>query len=172
MREDWSYIINNFLHKVTPLLVCLALLLLSCFPLSISIVCNARPMIAFICVYFWLVYRPDLFNLASVFMFGLVADLMSTAPLGSNIFAFLVMYVIVSSLIRFLNGKAFVVLWIGFAIVLLPVIFSKWVVMSFYYEQVLPLGLLIFSYLLTVAIYPIIGGVNAFIFNNFLQEDI
>jgi cell shape-determining protein MreD len=68
------------------------------------------------CAYFWLVYRPDLFNLPVVFVLGMIADAASAVPFGAGLTAMLVMYLLVTNLIRYLNGRIFIVLWIIFNI--------------------------------------------------------
>ena len=127
---------------------------------------------ALMCAYFWLVYRPDLFNLGVVFVFGMIADGLSAAPFGSGLAALLVMYLLTTNLIRYLNGRVFVVLWAGAALLLPVCLLAQWALLSVYYGQPLPLLQLFFSYLTSLACYPFIGGLNALILNHFLQEDI
>ena len=110
MTESWSETAGSKLYRLLPLLCSLLLVFFSYLPLSSSIADNARPAVALMCAYFWLVYRPDLFNLGVVFVFGMIADGLSAAPFGSGLAALLVMYLLTTNLIRYLNGRVFVVL--------------------------------------------------------------
>lgn len=171
MRENWQEIISNRLYRSLPLLISAILLLFSYLPLRSEIAGNARPVVGLMCVYFWLIYRADLFNLFSVFVLGLIADTVSTVPFGSNLLSMLVMYLIVTNLVKYLNGKTFMILWFGLAALLPAAMLSQWLALSIYYHQFLPLSLLLFSYITSLACYPLVGGINALILNHFLQDD-
>ena len=169
MRENWREVINGWFLKCIPLLMSFVCLMLSFIPLKSEISANARPMVGIICVYFWVIYRPDLFNLWSVFILGVVSDILSLAPMGINLFMYLLTYLAVVNLIKYVNDKTFEILWAGMALLLPVIMFAAWLVISIYYEHFVPLKGLFFSYLLSVVIYPIIGGINAVVVNRFLQ---
>ena len=171
MKEDWRETFLNRFYALLPLLFSVALIALSFLPLKSSLADNARPAVGLMCVYFWLIYRPDLFNLGTVFVLGIFTDIASSTPFGSSLLTMLVMYLLVTNLIKYLNGRVFVVLWIGMALLLPVCLLVQWLSISIYYAQPLPLLPLFFSYLITLAFYPIVGGINALVLNIFLQED-
>ena len=74
MKEEWREIAVNRFCRSLPLLMSVVLVLFSFMPLKSEIAGNARPAVGLMCVYFWLIYRPDLFNLLSVFLLGMAAD--------------------------------------------------------------------------------------------------
>ena len=123
------------------------------------------------CVYFWMIHRPDIFNLVSVYLLGIADDVLSNVPLGTNIFALLVLYVLISNILRFLNGKPFIVTWYGVAIISLVFFFTKWLVLSVYYGQFLPLVIVSFSFMVTVAVYPFVSLILAFVQNNLVADE-
>ena len=171
MRENWREILNNWLLRCVPLVVSILWLLLSFMPLKSEISANARPVVGLMCVYFWAIYRPDLFNLWSVFILGAVSDMLSVAPMGINLFMYLLTYTAVVNLIRYVNDKTFEILWAGIALLLPAVLLAGWFLMSVYYAEFLPVKSLFFSYMLSVVAYPLIGGINAVVVNRFLQEE-
>jgi len=171
MKESWKDIVSDWFYRGLPLWVSFGLVLFSHIPLKSEFASSARPSIGLICVYFWLVYRSDLFNLASVFILGMVVGFVSLAPFGSDLFAFLVMYLLVTNLLKYLNGKIFIVIWGGFSVLLLAAFFTKWVVVSVYYGRLLPVDMVLFAYLTTVVLYPLISGINSFVLRHFLRED-
>lgn len=124
-----------------------------------------------ICTYFWLLHRPDVFNLLSVYLLGLTEDVISSAPFGSNIFALLVLYVLVTNLSRFFNAKPFVIIWYGFALLSLVTFLSRWLLVSVYYSHFLPLATVMFSYLVTAAAYPILSLINVFVQNRLMTDE-
>ena len=100
-----------------------------------------------------------------------MVDIITAAPFGSNIFSFLVMYLLVSNLAAYFNAKPFVVTWYGFALFCLITMLARWLLVSVYYSQFLPLPLLMFSVFATIAFYPVIGLVNAFVQNSLMKDE-
>ena len=171
MAKEFEENITSIFQHMLPFLVSAILLLFSYVPFDFMFLNSIRPAMGMICVYFWLQHRPDLFNLWSVFFLGVLDDVVTSSPLGSNIFELLLMYVLVNNTSRFLNAKPFIVLWYGFALLALVTIFSRWLIVSVYYSQFLPLSMLFFSYMVTIAVYPLISLLLAFVQNNFIQDD-
>lgn len=172
MREDLKDTVNSWGYRSLPLICSMIMLLFSYIPLKSELASNARPAIGLMCAYFWLVYRPDLFNAVSVFILAFITDAVSMSPIGSSLISFLLMYVMVMQLIRYLNGKPFIVLWSGLILLLAVAMLGKWAALSIYYAQPLPLGILFFSYLVSIAVYPIVGWINAMILNHYMRDDI
>lgn len=164
---------NSFLSvsQFLPIISSVLFLLLSYAPLDIAFTASIRPMVAMICVFFWVVNRPDLFNLGSVFFLAFVEDILSSAPFGSNILMLLIVYIMVLKFQRFFYAKPFVVFWYGFALFALVALLIKWLVVSVYYSQFLPIISVFFTYLITVAFYPFLSVVNGIIQNYLVSED-
>lgn len=171
MAKEIEENITSVFQRLLPFLVSTILLLFSYIPLDFMFLNSIRPAMGLICVYFWLQHRPDLFNLGCVFFLGVVDDMVTSSPLGSNIFELLLMYVLVNNTSRFLNAKPFIVLWYGFALLTLVTMLGRWLVVSVYYSQFLPLSMLFFSYMVTIAVYPLISLLLAFVQNSFIQDD-
>lgn len=171
MSDDWSENLTLYFQRMLPLFSSLLLVFLSYVSLGIDGMSGIRPAMGMICVYFWLVHRPDIFNLGSVYFLGLIEDIISSAPFGSNVFALLVLYVLVSNLSRFFNGKPFIVIWYGFAMLSLIVFFGRWLLVSVYYSQFIPMFSVLFSYLFSVAVYPLLSLVNAFVQNTLMKDE-
>lgn len=171
MSDDLDENINSLFQRLLPLLSSVFLVLLSYLPLNFLFFNTIHPAIGLICGYFWLVHRPDLFNLWSICCLGLVDDVISAAPMGSSIFAMLVLYVLTNAASKFLTAKPFVVLWYGFVALSLGTILLRWLVVSVYYSRFLPLGVLFFSYLITVFCYPLVSLLLAFVQNTLIQDE-
>ncbi len=172
MQEEVTENVKNSFQRLIPLCFSLLLLCLSCIPFKITFFDYARSAVGLVCVYYWLIHRPDIFNLFSVYLLGLVADILSAVPLGTNIFTYLILYILLLNLGRFFNGKPFVVTWYGFAILSLITLFCKWLMVSIYYSQFLPFAQILFGYLFVVAAYPILSLLNAFVQNYLIQDEV
>lgn len=171
MREGWNEALTSWMLRWLPLFVSVLWLMISFIPLRSEISANARPMLGLMCVYFWTAYRSDLFSLMSIFILGVISDILSVAPLGIHLFMYLVMYLSVTKISKYINDKTFEILWIGLALLLPVSMLSGWLLTSIYYADFLPLKSLIFSYLISVALYPVFGGINALIVNACLQDE-
>ena len=125
MSEDLDENITSLFQRLLPFMSSVLLLLISYIPLDFSVFNNIRPSIGLICVYFWMLHRPDLFNLWSVYFLGVIDDIISSAPFGSNIFAMLLLYVLITNTSRFFNAKPFVVTWYGFAVLSLVAMLGR-----------------------------------------------
>ena len=171
MSEELRENLAASLQKLLPLLTSVILVLMSYVPLNFAAANNLRPAVGLMCVFFWMLHRPDVFNLFSVYFLGLVEDIVTSAPFGANIFACLIMYLLVRNLAGYLIGKPIVVTWYGFAVFCLITMFSRWLLVSVYYSQFLPLSMLMFNLLFTIAFYPVIGLVNAFVQNKLMKDE-
>ena len=86
-------------------------------------------------------------------------------------FAYLLMYVLVYNTQKFFYAKPFIVVWYGFMALSLAAIMVKWLVVSIFYSQFLPLSMVVFSFLISAALYPLLSVVLAFVQNRFIQDD-
>lgn len=171
MQESWREIFSGWLAKFLPLICSFLWVILSLIPLKSDLNLVARPMIGLMCVYFWVMYRSDLFGAFSVFVLGMFFDILSIAPFGIYMLLYLIMYVMVINISKYITEKTFEILWIGFSLLSAGVMLIGWFVSSLYYAQFVPVKSFLFSYLISVALYPLVAGVNAWVMNVFLQED-
>ncbi len=171
MSEEFDEKVASLFQKLLPLLSTIVFLLLAYVPLNVVVFSNIRPDLGLVCIYFWMLHRPDLFSLASIVVLGLLDGAISSALSGASLLAYLVMYVLIFNTQKFFNAKSFVVVWYGFMAISLATLLVKWLVVSVYYSRFLPISMLMFSYLIGVALYPLISMILAFIQNRFIQDD-
>lgn len=160
MRDDLKENMKWSLQKLMPFILSLIFILFNYIPSVFSFPNIFRPAVGLICVFYWVLHRPDLFNIFMVFFLGFISDIMSSAPMGADIIAFLTVYVLVSNMFSFFNNKPFIAIWCGFSFIFISAEFIKWLVVSVYYAQFVPMNSLFFTILFTIACYPIIGFIN------------
>ena len=119
--------------------------------------------------YFWLRIRPDIFNIFSAFILGIIADILSSSILGINILSFLILYLISSYILSYFNIKKFTYSWLLFLLALLITIIFKSTLLSLTYKTLIPIHLAIYEFLLTFALYPIIGRFYHYIEYNYIH---
>jgi cell shape-determining protein MreD len=118
-----------------------------------------------------MLHRPDLFGLGVIILMGIVNMAISSAVAGSALLCYLTMYLVVYNTQKLFNAKSFVVIWYGFMAISLFTMLVKWLIVSVYYNQFLPLSMLMLSYLIGVVLYPLLYMILAFIQNRFIQDD-
>ena len=144
-------------RHITPFIIALILIIVSQLPMHLPELGRATPMLALIAVYHWTVFRPELLPSPAVFIIGLFLDLLSGGPVGINAVVLLLVYGVVLSQRRFLFGKSFAVVWIGFGVVGASATLVTFLVVSLYhFTPVAPQGFL-FQYLLTLGLFPLIS---------------
>ncbi|MFQ5958821.1 MAG: rod shape-determining protein MreD [Alphaproteobacteria bacterium] len=154
MKADFWIRVERVGRDLTPFALTLALMLVSVVPLRLPGFAPVTPVVALMAVYYWSIYRPDLFPLAAVFFIGLVQDTLNGTPMGLSSLVLLLVQGVVVSQRRFFHGKAFLVEWWGFMLVAPGAALVTWTLASLYYGVLLvprPLG---FQLLLTIALYP------------------
>lgn len=169
--DNWQDTALSLFQKIIPISMAVIVVLCGYLPIYMGIFNNIRPDMGLVAIYFWMLHRSDLFDLKSVVLLGLIDGSLTSSAFGLGLFAYLVMYLLMINLRKFLAGKSFVVIWYGYMALSLITIFLKWLVADIYYAQFLPIGPLIFSYLIGAAAYPVISMVFALIQNSFLQDD-
>ncbi len=171
MSEEFDEKIYSLFQKSLPLLTSVILILLGYMPLNLVFWGNIRPEMGLICIYFWGLHRPDLFGLLSIFIISFMETAISSSLVGSGFFAYLVLYTLIYNIGKYFNSKPFVVIWSGFMAFSLVALLLKWLIVSFYYSRFLPISILVFEYLITVALYPLVAMLLAFVQNKFIGDD-
>ena len=115
------------------------------------------PLIPLVVVFFWSVYGPDYLPPASVFVIGLLQDLLTGGPLGLWAVVYLVTQFVVLSQRSYFLGREQKVVWIGFAVVAVGASMILWLVMSLMSGALLPFFALTAQMAATVLIYPLFG---------------
>ena len=171
MSEDFDEKVVTHFQKSLPLLTSIIFLLMAYLPLNFGFLYNVRPDFGLMCIYFWMLHRPDLIGIGTIVLMGIVSMFISSSVVGASLIAYLVMYVLIYNTQKLFNAKPFVVIWYGFMALCLCSMFVKWLVVSIYYNSFLPLSMLMLSYLMGVVLYPLVSSVLAFIQNRFIQDD-
>ncbi len=171
MSDDFDEKVVTLFQRLLPFVTSVLFMLLSYIPINVSIFNNIRPDLGLACIYFWMLHRPDLFGVTEIVFLGVINGAISSALPGAGLLAYLVMYVLVYNTQKFFNAKSFVVIWYGFMALALSTLLIKWMVVSVYYSQFLPISMLMFSYFIGVALYPLMSIVLAFVQNKFIQDD-
>lgn len=138
-----------------------ALLLLNLVPTRIPGFAGVTPMLVVMAAFYWSIFRPDLFSPLTAFLIGVLYDVLAGTPVGVTAFVLLLVQGVTASQRRFFLGNTFAVAWWGFALVALAAMAVQWVLVSIVFGRIIESQALIFSYLITLSLYPVVSWLLA-----------
>ncbi|WP_374442596.1 rod shape-determining protein MreD [Stella sp.] len=150
--------LDGWSRDLLPTLTTVLFLVLSTVRIPVAGFRTVAPAIVLIAVYHWTVHRPLLLPPAVIFVVGFVQDLLSGSPIGTGSLTLLAVYLAVLSQRRFLAGKPFPMVWLGFALVAAVTFFALWAVVSALSGVLLDPREAAFRGLVTIACYPLFAG--------------
>lgn len=171
MRDTISEKLQIMLLNGIPLLSSLLLIFLSFMPLNSLQLSYFRPVIGFICIYYWTLKRGDLFGYTSAFIIGFITDIYSSSPLGVNIMLMMSEVAMTAWISRYFQSSVFSTTWLIFSFICLGFTLLKWILLMIYSGRVLHLSEIIFSCFSTIMFYPLIAFINSKIQDNFLPQE-
>ena len=157
MREKLWNQIGVYTRRLTPFFITLSLVIFSVTPIHASEYPSILPLLPLMGVFHWAVYKPESLPAYGVFFIGLLQDILSGAPIGVNCAVLLLVYGAVISQHRFFFGKSFLLVWVGFGIVLIGASFLTWAFMSVLNNTLIGTTTIYFQYILTLGFYPVLA---------------
>lgn len=113
------------------------------------------PPFVLVALYYWTLHRPDLFGPASVFVVGLLFDIIHNLPLGLSALLFVGAHHVILSQRRYFTGHSFFMMWIGFALTAFIVMFIQWLLLCLIRWQGVPLFPVLVQLVFVVLIFPL-----------------
>lgn len=112
-----------------------------------------------IAVYYWSLYRPTLLPVWLVFTAGIITDIISGAPLGLNAALLVLVRFIIANQRRYLAGQTFIVVWLGFCLVLTLSLLFQWGIIALTALALFPMHDFGFVLLSGIAIFPLASAI-------------
>lgn len=145
------------LHSLIPAFFLIVLTLLSVVPTRLPYYAGVAPMLTVVGVSCWSITKPTLLKPIITFFIGIFEDLLTGAFLGFNTLVLLCVYAIALTKRRFFLGKSFIGIWWFFSYLALVATLLKWCLFALLTGTIVYSGEILFSYLITVLIYPVFG---------------
>ncbi|MEK9724877.1 MAG: rod shape-determining protein MreD [Rhodospirillaceae bacterium] len=170
MKPSVWHRMDVFSRQLTPVLLCLLLVLVSAVPYQVPGLARVMPVLALIAIYHWGVYRSELLPVYAVFLIGFFQDALSGAPMGVHTVVFVMAYSVVLAQHRFFFGKSFVVVWLGFVLVSAGASLLMWMLVSAFNGAAVDPYAVALQYALGVGCYPVIAYLLSRWQRAFLQQ--
>lgn len=145
--------IDGYLRLLLPGLTSLFLTLLSVSSFHDPTLAQVMPLFGAMAVYYWTIYKREVFPLWWVFCLGILQDTLTGMPLGVMAGANVLLYGTTLSQRRFFIKEHFIVVLFGFALSAVGVTFYCWAVLSLYFQVFFPLHYAMVQWALSVVCY-------------------
>jgi rod shape-determining protein MreD len=141
-------------RQSTPVVVTLLLTVLSVVPVHLPAASTLAPDIVLIAVFYWTVHRPDLMRLWTVFVIGLLSDVLSGTALGVHPLVLVLVHAAIISQHKVFRGASFGMVWWAFSLIA-PAAHVVAALVAFATAGALPdLSLFLLRLVLTIGFYP------------------
>jgi rod shape-determining protein MreD len=145
-------------RNILPALLGVLLVVLSTIPFYIPGYGPVAANLVLMAVFYWAVHRPDLLPPITVFLIGLLQDILVGMPPGMNALVLLIVRSIAVSQGRVFRGRSFIILWWGFGTVALASAFVVWALTAIYVVSAVDPSPGLFQAGMTTALFPFLAG--------------
>lgn len=157
MISSWLRQLDAQLRAVVPFATGILAALVDVLPIHNLGALGLTPFSTFCVVYFWALYRPDLFNAPAAFVVGLVSDALAGLPLGMTSLVLLLVRHLVVAQQRFFLARSFPVIWSCFVVLAPAVEVTRWLLACIWWGRLFAMQPIVLSLLLTVMLYPVVS---------------
>ena len=140
---------------VLPVMTAIAAALLGSIVWPLPHLGSVAPPLALMTVYYWSLHRPDLFRPSMAFAIGLLNDVINFLPLGLSGLLFVAAHQIVFRQRRFFIGHSFFMMWFGFVLTVIVVLFLQWLMMSIIGWHLIPVLPVLMQTIFAIALFPL-----------------
>lgn len=157
------YIFLNRLLELFPVFISFLMMQLFAFNDGTMFHYSFLPAISAICVFYWAFNYPEVVGTLSVFIIGLISDIIFLNPIGTESFSLLMAYLLTIGQREIIIKYGFLLLWISFSIFLLIFMFFKMLLLAIFANTLIFDFTILTQFLLTVLLYPLIHKVFGFL---------
>jgi rod shape-determining protein MreD len=158
----YSYIVSNT-YKIMPFLITVILSIVAVSPIMPSSSQEITPLLGVISLSFWILYKPELMGVIATIIIGIFNDALYGSMLGVSCLSAIMIRIVI---IRLLLSKDYINIYItflciGFSLIIWLIVNS--IINYILYPDLYNYYILIFQFLVSLAISPIIIFVQLFI---------
>jgi len=148
-------------RQLAPFLSSVLLVMLSELPVYIPGYGQVAVDVGLMTVFYWAIYRPDLFPVIAAFVLGLWQDILVGSPIGLHALILLLANWAIVSQRTFFQGKSFAVIWWCFSLVALAAGIVSWVIVCALNTTLVNPVAMLFQAALTVGMFPFMAWLLA-----------
>ena len=146
--------LDRSVRLLGPFVVSIILVMLSALPIHVPGYGQIAVEVGLVTVFYWAIYRPDLFPVFAAFALGLWQDILVGSPIGMHALTLLLANWAIVSQRTFFQGKAFGVIWWSFSLVAVVAAVLSWTVVCVLNMTFISPVAVFFQTLLTIGAFP------------------
>ncbi len=146
--------LDRSVRLLGPFVVSIILVMLSALPVYVPGYGQIAVEVGLMTVFYWAIYRPDLFPVFAAFALGLWQDILVGSPIGLHALTLLLANWAIVSQRTFFQGKAFGVIWWSFSLVAFVAAALSWTVVCVLNMTFISPVAVFFQTLLTIGAFP------------------
>ena len=139
---------------LAPFVTSVLLVMLSALPVYVPGYGQIAVDVGLVTVFYWAIYRPDLFPAVAAFALGLWQDILIGSPIGLHALILLLANWAIVSQRTFFQGKAFGVIWWSFSLVAFIAAILSWVIVCGLNVTLISPVAVLFQTALTIGAFP------------------
>lgn len=159
MRPTATQRLDLWIRQSAPMVLTAILAVLSVITIGIPGYAAVVPGYTAMATFYWAVFRPDLQPSSALFLIGILQDILTGTPLGLTAVSLLLLHALALSQRRALVTKPFLLTWLGFVVIQLPISIFAWLMMSVLQFRLIGPEPVLFQYLVTVLGFPVVAWV-------------
>lgn len=159
MRPTATQRLDLWIRQSTPMALTAILAVLSVITVGIPGYAAVVPGYTAMATFYWAVFRPDLQPASALFLIGVLQDILTGTPLGLTAVSLLLLHALALSQRRALVTKPFLLTWLGFVVIQLPISVFAWLLMSAQQFRLIGPEPVLFQYLVTVLGFPVVAWI-------------
>jgi len=146
--------LDHLARHLAPFALTVLLVLVSAVPNRVPGLGSIAPDLALMAVFYWTIYRPELFRPPAVFLVGVFQDvLLGTVP-GTHAVVLLTAQALLAQQRRLFRGRSFAVVWWAFSMVALGAAVLNWLVTMALSRALIDPAPVAFAAAVAIAVYP------------------
>jgi rod shape-determining protein MreD len=153
----WLRQLDVQLRALLPIGTALLAILVDLAPLPRAGPASLTTFTTLCAVYFWSLYRPDLFTPVAAFGTGLLYDALAGLPIGLTSLLLLLVRNAMVAQQRFFLARSFPVVWSCFLLLAPVVELARWAVTSLWFGHLFALRAPLFELAATAMLYPLVS---------------
>lgn len=139
-----------------PFMTVLLLIIIMILPYNIAMIGDIMPYLTLTGVYYWSVFRARRLPIWTVFILGILQDILLGSPLGMMSLLLIVVQQVIFIQGRHFLERDFVFNWFVFVMLTFGFGIASWAIASLYISEILDYLSVLGQVLMTIAFYPVI----------------
>ena len=146
--------LDRSVRQMVPFLASVLFVMFSSLPVHLPGYGQVAVDVGLMTVFYWAIYRPDLFPTIGAFVLGIWQDILVGSPIGLHALILVLAHWAIVSQRTFFQGKSFAVIWWCFSLVAFVASLVSWLIVCALNEVLMSPVAVLFQAALSVGIFP------------------